>query len=139
MPLEDLQRALVCVVEHLSAMYGQRELWSLEDWHEHDGYLTSGNLIAWEDLASIVRSPAALYEARCADDYVRRVFFDRPSTFLLRIWVLEEDDDAEMYPGRWGNFDISGPSSLLDQVSTCATFQIERQEAASYFGERYAG
>lgn len=137
LPLSELQRLLAAAVAELRSVFGECPLHSFEDWHEHDGYVTTAVLADWNDLSALVEAVDTLYAGRCSDDFVQRAYYDEDRNFILRIWVPEEDDDPEQFPGMSGSFDVSGAPSLLDRLHPSGVLAV-REQAAAFFARRYA-
>jgi hypothetical protein len=89
------------------------DLATFADWHEHDGYLTSRQGTTWKTLEQVLASEQSLYESRTGETFVRQSYYPTDDTFLLRIYVLDEDEDSD-YPGRWGDF--GSPAFLVKLV-----------------------
>ena len=139
-PIEHLSGLLSVVVKALQREVECSTLKVVSDWHEHDGYISSSQSTDWQSLAELVASPTALYEQRPADDLVRLAFFDPHRRFLLRVWIPDEDDDPEQYPGRWGTFDLSGSSILVRAIAQeLPEDRLLFCDAKSFFDKRYAG
>jgi hypothetical protein len=111
--LEELSGVLREVVRILQQRFGDCALLRNDDWHEHDGYMTSSAPTDWKWLADLVASAESLYEKRPTDDFVRITVYDASGGFCLRVWIPEEDDHRT---GRWGSFDISGADDLVEAV-----------------------
>jgi hypothetical protein len=139
-PIEHLSGLLSVVVGTLRKEVECSSLAVVSDWHEHDGYISSSQSTDWQSLAELVASPTALYEQRPGDDFVRVAFFDRDLQFLLRVWIPDENDDPDQYPGRWGTFDLSGSSMLVRTIAHALPGdKLLFCDAKSFFDKRYAG
>lgn len=141
MKVSELRASLLAVVARLK-QYPSASLVEVEDWHEHDGYVTSPRPCSWEALEESLRSDSALYEARHDDIYVRRAFYPEDDLFLLRFDLLDEDDD-EHYPGIWGDFDLCAEGPLLAELRARLQAQLSVdlviEPAKAYFDRGYAG
>jgi hypothetical protein len=108
----------------------------LRDWHEHDGYIWSRQSTTWQSVEQLLTSDQALYDGRAGDTFVRLAYYPSDSSFLLRIYVMDEDEEPE-YPGRWGNFDLSGAPSLLTTISSQLPETVQpllrREQSGAYF------
>ncbi len=139
-PLDRLSLLLSAVVSALRRTHETASLLRLADWHEHDGYVTSAHSITWQELEVIASSAAALYEQRPGDDFVRLGFYETTGAFFLRVWVLDEDDDRDSYPGKWGNLDLSASEALLQIVAASVPSEkLLLSPAKKYFDERFSG
>ena len=49
-PLPALHRALLAVVPALQERWSQAQLFTLDDWHEHDGYVNAEQPTNWQEL-----------------------------------------------------------------------------------------
>ena len=142
LPIDQLSVALDEVLKCLIAVprVARADVNELADWHEHDGYITSSRPTTWEKMEAFASSPSALYAGREPDEYVRRAYYDKAGSFLLRVWTPDEDDDPDMYPGRWGHFDISAPMpcpSIVKEKLVGLSLSISL--ARGYFDKCYAG
>ena len=140
LPLVYLSSALRSLVEALHRRHGNATLLRLDDWHEHDGYVTSSRPITWQELVAITATPEALYEQRPGDDHVRLAVYESTGRFMLRIWIPDEDDDLDMYPGRWGDFDLTASESYLQEIMAATSVgALSISPATRYFEKRFAG
>lgn len=141
-PLDELRRLLSALVDVLRRECGASVLLAFNDWHEHDGYVTEATHTNWESINSILASDESLYTARDADEYVRCAYYAEDGSFLLRFYVLEEDDNPE-YPGIWGDCDLCGSLKLIetarDAVPESVARKVKVTEAKDYFDANYAG
>jgi hypothetical protein len=137
-----LRAALLPIVARLRLSYPNVALLEVEDWHEHDGYITSPGPSCWTALQRSLESDATLYAARHADTYVRRAFYPAGDHFLLRFYLLDEDEDAQ-YPGMWGDFDLCAEGPLLEEVVAQLRVEVSAElvvePAKAYFDRGYAG
>ena len=139
LPLEELVRVLGVTVTALRARWPEADLLHHEDWLEHDGYITNSKPFTWAELMALVASPEALYVGRPSDDFVRTGVYSPTAGFYLRVWVPDENDDPEHYPGRWGSFDLSANAEVLAKLEQALPSQgFLRCSARSYFNQRSA-
>lgn len=112
LPARELATALAAVVGMLQARSGSA-LYTLLDWHAHDGFLTRAEPATWETLAALVRTPDALVRAFTGGDtQVYRGYFAEDFGFYLRFYLSDEDGPLL---GEWsGTFDLTGPAALID-------------------------
>jgi hypothetical protein len=135
--LKDLRTLLADVVVYLKAEIPEAMLLRHADWHEHDGYRTASSPASWEELVKLTSSEQSLYDQRPGDDFVQIGIYEATGAFYLRINVVEENDDPEQYPGRWGSFDVSAPEPLLLRLKNALHCDILAiSEAKSYFHQR---
>jgi hypothetical protein len=141
-PIAPLRTALVLLVAILQQNYQTAKLYTLRDWHEHDGYIWSRQSTNWQSVEQLVASDQALYDGRAGDTFVRLAYYPSDSSFLLRIYVMDENEEPE-YPGRWGNFDLSATHGLLTTISTQLPDFVQRllrrERSGTYFDQSYAG
>jgi hypothetical protein len=140
-PLDNLVPLIQDVITLLKDLTIDTELYAHSDWHEHDGYITSSQIIDWEAVFRISQSGEALYENRPGDTYVRWAIYPSDLSFLLRIHILDEDED-ELYPGRWGDFDITSDISLIDKIQETLSSpdsSLTIEPAMTFFDRRFAG
>lgn len=126
----------------LRQQYHATDLYTFHDWHEHDGIILPRQSTTWQALNELLATEQSLYEGRAGDTYVRQAYYPTDASFLFRIYVMDEDEEPE-YPGRWGNFDLSGAPRLLTGFSTeppeILRPLLRRERSYDYFDRNYAG
>ncbi len=140
-PLSELRSVLLSMLPILKEYFSEG-IRKLDDWHEHDGYITTSSDATWNELDLACISEEALYASRPGDTYVRRAYTDRSYKFLLRYSVMDKDEDPQQYPGIWGDFDLTGDSKLVEKVhAILASFcgKLVVKNAKEYFDKNYAG
>ena len=75
---------------------------------------------------------------RYAANYVHSAFYPNDFSFLFRFYILDDDPG---YPGIYGDCDVSGSSSLIEDVKSGAPSMPELSitNAKEYFDKTYAG
>jgi hypothetical protein len=137
--LERLSQLLSTAIVFLREEFGDASLLQHADWHEHDGYITSSAATDWNALANLVASPETLYEQRRGEDFVRIGVYEGRGGFYLRIWVPEDNDDPEEYPGRWGSFDVSAAEPVVVRLNRAlGSAGLVLSNAKPYFDQRSA-
>mgnify|MGYP000943660722 CR=1 FL=1 len=76
--------ALRAVVAQLKRECPDAELRSLDDWHEHDGYLTEDEPCSWHALETLLTSDEAIAAACSDDSYVLKLVYPTSLEFCLR-------------------------------------------------------
>jgi hypothetical protein len=138
-PLELLFHMLSETIGFLREKFPEAKLLRHDDWHEHDGYITSSVPTDWGEVSGLITSATALYEQRPGDDFVRIGIYEPQGAFYLRIGVPDEDDDPELYPGRWGMFDVSAAEPLIAELKSVLRWDgLETSDTMAYFNERSA-
>ncbi|WP_133239336.1 hypothetical protein [Microvirga sp. KLBC 81] len=142
LPIKQLQEALSEIVGILKKIYSNQAMNYFDDWHEHDGYVTSSSPTTWEELERIISSEEILYAERNGDTYVNSAYYPASCDFLLRFEILDEDDDKN-YPGKWGEFDITSSPAIIKLIQSHLTApaveKLTTSLATDYFQKRYAG
>jgi len=139
--ISDLLRCLQRVTNNLENQFGNVTLYRNHDWHQHDGFINNSKVISWEEINSDLENEKTLYDSRHGDDHVRITIYSGTLEFILRYYILEEDDDAH-YPGKWGDFDITIDKNNLGKVENIIRqtgFQYIVSRAKDYFDKNYAG
>jgi hypothetical protein len=140
LPLEGLCQALRIVFDVLHRRGRERPLCVLLDRHEADGRATRSREEGWEWLARLVADPATLYRQRSGETLVSLGFYQGDPSFYLRTYVMVEDEDED-YPGRWGDFDLSGDALLIREVQrglSSLGIELEVESSGQYFQRRSA-
>ncbi len=141
MPLSRLRAAAEAVVKLLASETLAPALRTLDDWHEHDGYVSTCSVVDWTELERLVSTETSMTASRQGDAYVRRAFYPNDATWLFRFYLLDQDED-ERYPGNWGTLDLSGPDQLCERamnVITAGGTDVAIGRAKQYFDHAYAG
>jgi hypothetical protein len=140
--LNELRQNLLSILSFLKLNFATQSIRAFDDWHEHDGYITASSETSWEMLEQILSSDRSLYDSRQGDAYVRKAFYSSSKSFLLRYYLMEENED-ELYTGFQGHFDVTLAKSTMDDLISTLPESIRESTsrilAKDYFTERYAG
>jgi hypothetical protein len=136
--VEELREHLIPIVSALKVISGDTKLLKLADWHEHDGYVTSPKATAWSEVETWFASNDSLYEARSGDTFVRVGIYPESVDWYFRFYVMDKDED-ELYPGIWGDFDLSVREQLFDKIKWPITTKLKRSNSVEFFKQNYAG
>ncbi|MGI4791661.1 MAG: hypothetical protein ACRYFS_22795 [Janthinobacterium lividum] len=146
-PLSDLRQMLIPVVEVLHAHEPEVRLFSLKDWHEHDGFVKEASPTTWQQLRALLVSENALKGASTGDTYVRTGFFPERRDFLLRIYVpdiydnpFHAHDDPNL--SHCGIFDLTAQEPLALRVQEAAQEAgaiVSVMPAREFFDRNYSG
>ncbi len=141
MPLPALRLALLAIVPRLRQRWPEAALCTLDDWHEHDGFVNEAKPASWHDISAALASNEALLTLGCGDFDVRRAFFPPTCDFYLRVYVLAEYDND--YPERRGDFDVTCAPELAVELAELAASASELpvvgRAAKDFFDCRYGG
>ena len=139
--LSSLRQALLAVVPSLQERWPQAELFLLNDWHEHDGYVNAEKPTSWQELFQMIEADEAIKKFSTGEWEVRRAFFPDDYGFYLRVYVASEHDNDRT--GWGGNFDLTCPSvlasDLADIVASASRLPVAKMEAKAYFDLHYGG
>ena len=135
--LTDLRATVRTLLKHLKA--GEHDdLETLEDWHEHDGYVKAADRSGWSELDRALQSNESFLALWPGDTFVRRGFAPRDRAWYLRISFDDDDElDNAGRPTR-GTIDLTGSVTLTANVAQDVP-GLERHSAAEFFDKRYAG
>jgi len=140
-PLPALRFALLAVVSRLQQRWLASALCTLDDWHEHDGFVNEAKPASWQGISAALASESALFALSHGDSDVRRAFSPPTYDFYLRVYVPAEYDND--YPERRGDFDVTCALELADELADLAAsasgLPVVRQDARGFFDRRYAG
>lgn len=137
LPTADLRRAIAAIVAVLEGYVDRPRLLTAEDWHEHDGYMSTADDVPWSQLLAALTSDDALRGASPEDDQVRRAWFAADDSFYLR-WCHHYEDD----PPASGDADFTSSRSIVDVVARRLAelgIDVEIGHAAEFFHDRWAG
>jgi hypothetical protein len=143
LPLSRLQPLLQTAALCLHHEWRTEELLTLQDWHEHDGYVTTAATTRWDELLRIVSSHDHLPETCTGETYVSTAYFPGSRAFYFRISIPDAADQPQPTDEWIGTFDLTGPAWLLDRVQTAfpgATHEeFIREPAREYFNRTWSG
>ena len=109
-PLPGLRLALLALVPRLQQHCPDAALFMLDDWHEHDGFISEAEPTSWQHLSDALVSDNALLALSTGESYVRRAFFPASYDFYLRVYIPADYDNG--YPERRGDFDVTCVADL---------------------------
>jgi hypothetical protein len=139
--VEDLRALLALILHELEEEYAAQTLYTFDDWHQHDGYVTERRLTEWSSLATLGRRADALIASRQGDTYVHRSFYPEDGSFLLRYDV--PDEDCGDGTGFSGAFDLSANptriAQMLPLVPPSLRSRLRVEPSKDYFDRTYAG
>ena len=139
--VEELRELLANVVPELESHYASLVLYTFDDWHQHDGFVTERCATAWADLAAVSVTRRCLIASRQDDTYVHRSFYPEDFAFLLRYDVPDEDSGDGS--GFAGTFDLSASSTIIARLATFVPVglrpRLRIEPSKSYFDKAYAG
>ena len=137
-PLADLCQMLIPLIQLLSAHCPEARMFRMEDWHEHDNYISRAMPASWQELRSLLESEDALRRASGRADYVRTAFFPEGREFLLRLYVPDIDDNPHL--GHYGAFDVTSHEPLALEARNAALeagAMVQTMAAKAFFDRQY--
>jgi hypothetical protein len=139
-PLPFLRRALRGLVERLQQRFPDEDLYTAEDWHEHDGYVSEARRTTWDGVRSWLASEEALYAAGSDDTYVWIALFPEGLAFYLRFYIPRDAESED--PERRGDFDLTCSRALVGELAVIAAaaegLALAQEPAKAYF-DRHSG
>lgn len=138
LPLADLRHRLIRVVAELRAQADTSALETLEDWHEHDGYVKAGMATKWDSLTDALASDDALLQLWPGDTFVRRGYVPPNFEWYLRIGFDDDNELDDLNPPTRGTFDLTCHTSLADAVAKHIPGLV-RHSAGEFFDRGWAG
>jgi hypothetical protein len=139
--VEDLRALLAAILPEIERDYTAQTLYTFDDWHQHDGYVTERRVTEWSSLATLTQCADTLIASRQGDTYVHRSFYPEDLSFLLRYDV--PDDDCGDGTGFSGAFDLSANPARITQTLSLAPSDLRSrlrvEPCKGYFDRTYAG
>jgi hypothetical protein len=139
--VEELGQLLGMILPELERGCAARTLYTFDDWHQHDGYVTERRAMEWGELAAVARSADDLVASRQGDTYVHRSFYPEELTFLLRYDV--SDEEGEDASGFSGTFDLSAQPDRIARMASLVPLPLRSrlriEPTKVYFDRTYAG
>ncbi len=140
-PLPALRLALLAVTAHLQRQWPASVLFTLDDWHEHDGFINEARPTSWQELSLTLASDEALLTLSHGDFLVRRAFFPQTYDFYLRVYIPADYDND--HPERRGDFDVTCTPPLAAELKHLAAsasgLKLVEYSAKDFFDRRYGG
>jgi len=142
-PIGALQAFVSSIVQHIDLYYRSNSLFLFDDWHAHDGIIVPAGPVSIKQLAEHVATADSLYKWRQGDFQVYRSVYPDTSDFLLRVNVLDENEDPNQYPGIWGSLSFTGHGFDLVEIRKrghgVAGLRLIQANSKQYFDRAYAG
>jgi hypothetical protein len=139
--VEDLRSLLGVVVPELQSENAVKTLYTFDDWHQHDGYVTERRLTDWGTLAAATGTVDTLLASRQGDTYVHRSFYTEDLSFLLRYDVADEECGDKT--GFAGTFDLSASSTVVAKIAALVPpalrARMRVESSKGYFDKTYSG
>ena len=139
--VEDLRALLAVILPELEGEYGTQTLYTFDDWHQHDGYVTERRVTECGALTTVAQSLEALITSRQGDSYVHRSFYTEDCSFLLRYDVL--DEECGDGTGFSGAFDLSASPPKIARILSIAPPplrpRLRVEPSKGYFDRTYRG
>lgn len=108
---EAMVRMIAIAVKVLQRRHERNRLYVLNDWYEHDGYITDERPCSWDEIACWTQTPEHL-AASCSGDWrVHTLVYSEDFGFCFRYWI-DVDDDQEH------GFDVCGDEDTLREIAT---------------------
>jgi len=144
MLLSLVRAILVRVVPFLEVRWPVARLYTLHDWHAHDGYRTDAAVTSWRELLIALASEEGLRELCSNDTRVHTAVFPDDCGFYLRFGLVDEwDRPPSAGDVAWGNVDLSGSAPLIEDIGSLlhgiARPDLAIQQAKGFFDRTYAG
>jgi hypothetical protein len=138
---EELRQLLGVILPALERGSAAQTLYTFDDWHQHDGYVTERRVMEWGASVAVTRSADALIASRQGDTYVHRSFYPEDFAFLLRYDVSDEESgDAS---GFSGTFDLSAQPDTIARTASLVPVPLRSrlrvELSKGYFDRTYAG
>src|SRR4051812_48637239 len=87
----DLASLLAAIVPALQRDFAAQVLYTFDDWHQHDGYVTERRATEWGSLSAAAQNRDTLLASRQGDSHVHRSYYPQDLSFLLRYDVSDEE------------------------------------------------
>lgn len=135
-----LQQLMSTLLTGLKTIYAKQTLYTFDDWHQHDGFVTERQVMDWMVLQAVCESEAAMIASRQGDTYVHRAFYPEDHGFLLRYDV---SDDGIVGADFTGSMDLTASAAMITTMQALLPLDVRslvRVETAKvYFDGKHAG
>lgn len=140
-PLPALRQALLVIVPALQQRWSEAKLFMLDDWHEHDGYVSIARPTTWRELLERLGTNEETMAFTHGDWDVRLAFFPEDYGFYLRVYIPTEDDND--YPEQRGSFDVTCAVELASEIAGLAAsasgLSVAESKAKAFFDLYFSG
>lgn len=142
-PIGALRQLVSSILGHIEQHYRGNPLFLFDDWHAHDGFVVEAAPVSIKELRGHVETTESLYDWRHGDHEVHRAIYPDTLEFLLRVQILDADEDPELYPGVWGAMSFTGYGIDLHEIDKrnrgITGISLARANSKEYFDRIYAG
>jgi hypothetical protein len=104
-----------------------------DDWHAHDGFVSSSKSTTWPEIHELISSDHRLRSWLTDDTWVMFTVYATNGAFCLRFGYSDEVKPPAL------NIDISGDNECLRMAEQAATNWEQEELAADYFQRIYRG
>ncbi|HTF90642.1 MAG TPA: hypothetical protein VK843_19645 [Planctomycetota bacterium] len=130
-----LRQAVIAVIHILQESFLDPELLALDDWHQHDGFGTSGRRTRWSKILEHCQTDQAFLYFKTDDFMVFRGIYPKTMQFYLRVYVDEDSTAAE----GMGKLDVTVPAGLgaaISEAMRTAGMHPSIEKAKPFFDQR---
>jgi hypothetical protein len=136
--VRDAVVAMSSAYDHIALYYPSARLFALEDWHEHDGYISPSKPTSLAELREQVGSPESYVRSHSDDSAVYRAIYPESLDFVLRYCLW--DDDSAGSADREVQWSFTGYGHAIPELrKRWQQFSLSEEPSAEYFQSRYAG
>lgn len=141
-PWSALRQLSLGILRHIEDHYPAEALFSLDDWHEHDGFGT-GECTTDIGALRIAFGDASVLRRICPGDFmVYRAIYPANMNFFWRFW-LDDPEDCPDQAAPTGIFDFSSSGSRFQEIRQMIEGVPESQTsvepAKAYFDRTWGG
>lgn len=133
-----LRQSTLAVINILEAQFPQAALLVLDDWHEHDGFISSSKESTWPEIRTRLINDEAFLYFKTDDFQVAKAVYPKGMQFYLRIYIDEESSSSEGV----GEIDVTVPLQLATAIAEAfrnSGLTPKTESAKTYFDARLGG
>ncbi len=131
--------AIPSALDHIGLYYPACTLFSLDDWHEHDGFVVSAKPTTIEMLRAELSTPESYVSFHSDDCAVYRAVYPDTLDFVLRysLWEADGTDQAPVDRGVHWTFTGYG-HDIAEVKKRWGRYNLATEPSERYFQSRYA-
>lgn len=132
--------AIPSALDHIAQHYPDCPLFSLDDWHEHDGFVTSAESTTIKALSAELSTPESYVSFHSDECAVYRAVYPETLDFVLRYSLWVADDENQPLADREVHWTFTGCGhDIAELKKRWASYHLVAEPSVKYFQSRYAG
>ncbi|GAA5496381.1 hypothetical protein Rhal01_02564 [Rubritalea halochordaticola] len=138
--VRDVLVAIPSALDHIAQYYPENQLYSLDDWHEHDGLIVPAKPTSLDEIRTQLATAESYVRHHTDATAVYRAIFPDSLDFLLRYSLWEADSPHQDPSDREVHWTFTAYGhDLCEMKKRWSAYNLASESSARYFQTRYAG